>query len=181
MAVDTVPFGCFRKSLWQELGGLDERLRSNEDYDFNFRVRERGLKVLLDPTIRCTYYARPTIRALVRQYGRYGWWKARMLLHHPRSIRWRQLIPAMLAPGLLAGMVGTMVRRELVWPLILLGYPLAVAIGALHAAATRRSWRAAGWIAAAFFVIHVTWSAGFWASLLTALTGEKDAERIHER
>jgi succinoglycan biosynthesis protein ExoA len=176
-AVDTVPFGCFRKSLWKDLAGLDERLWSNEDYDFNFRVRERGLKVLLDPAIRCTYYARPTIGALARQYGRYGWWKARMLLHHPRSIRWRQLIPAMLVPGLVIGAMGTMLRGELVWPLMLLGYLLVVAVGALHAAATRRSWAAICWIAAAFLVIHVTWSAGFWASLLTVLTGEKALQR----
>src|SRR5581483_8127497 len=87
-SVDTVPFGCFRRALWQELGGLDERLWSNEDYDFNFRVRRRHLRVALDPTIRCTYYARPTVGALARQYGRYGWWKARMLRHHPESIRW---------------------------------------------------------------------------------------------
>src|SRR5205823_5414962 len=117
-----------RKSLWQDLGGFDERLWSNEDYDFNFRVRERGLEVLLDPAIRCTYYARPTLRSLARQYSRYGWWKARMLLHHPRSIRWRQLIPAMLVPGLFVAAMGMMLRDERVWPFMLVMYPLVVAL-----------------------------------------------------
>ena len=29
--VDTVAFACFRKSLWQELGGFNESLLTNED------------------------------------------------------------------------------------------------------------------------------------------------------
>ena len=32
--VDTVPFGCFRRSLWEALGGFDEGLLGNQDYDF---------------------------------------------------------------------------------------------------------------------------------------------------
>jgi glycosyltransferase involved in cell wall biosynthesis len=169
-AVDTVPFGCFRRSLWQDLNGLDERLWSNEDYDFNFRVRERGLRVMLDPTIRCTYYARPTLRALARQYGRYGWWKAQMLRHHPRAIRWRQLIPAMLLPALLVCAVGMALRPERLWPNGLVSYPLAVLAGAIHAGVSRRQPAATPWIAGAFFTVHLFWSAGFWSSLLSSLT-----------
>jgi len=46
--VDTVPFGVFRKSLWREVGGFNERLLANEDYDFHYRIRERGGRILLD-------------------------------------------------------------------------------------------------------------------------------------
>jgi glycosyltransferase involved in cell wall biosynthesis len=166
-SVDTVPFGCFRRSLWEELGGLDERLRSNEDYDFNFRARERGLRVMLDPTIRCTYYARPTLHALMQQYGRYGWWKARMLALHPRSIRVRQLLPALLVPALLVGALGLMVRPDPLWPILLACYPALLAAGAAHAAVTRGRPAAAPWIAAAFFTNQMMWSAGFWAAMLS--------------
>jgi GT2 family glycosyltransferase len=178
LVVDTVPFGCFRKSLWQDLGGLDERLRSNEDYDFNFRARARGLKVLLDPSIRCTYYARPTVWTLARQYGRYGWWKARMLRHHPFSIRWRQLVPALLVPGLAVAAAGMIFRHKFIWALAIAAYLATVAGGAVHAAARRRAWPAVGWIAAAFLVVHVMWSAGFWVSLVAALPGEKADGRV---
>ena len=164
--VDTVPFGCFRRSLWEALGGLDEGLWSNEDYDFNFRVRRRGLRVMLDPQIRCTYYARPTLALLARQYGRYGWWKARMLARHPTSVRWRQLIPALLVPGLLFCAVGVMIRPEAVWPILLGLYPLLVVAGAVHAGLTRKAASAIPWIAAAFLTVQMMWSAGFWASLL---------------
>ncbi|MGB7218072.1 MAG: glycosyltransferase family 2 protein [Vicinamibacterales bacterium] len=165
--VDTVPFGCFKRSLWKDIGGFDERLESNEDYDFNYRVRQRGLRVVLDPAIRCTYYARSTIGALARQYGRYGWWKARMLTRHPESIRWRQLIPALLVPGLLAAAVGWLRGGGDVWGRLLVVYTAVILIGAVHAAATRGRWPAVGWLAGSFVTIQVAWSAAFWASLIS--------------
>jgi succinoglycan biosynthesis protein ExoA len=90
-AVDTVPFGAFRRSLFERLGAFDETLLSNEDYEFNVRVRQAGEKVWLDPAICSTYFARRTFGSLARQYWRYGYWKARMLRRYPHTFRWRQL------------------------------------------------------------------------------------------
>jgi glycosyltransferase involved in cell wall biosynthesis len=163
--VDTVPFGCFRRALWQDLSGLDERLLANEDYEFNYRVRMRGLRVVLDPDMRCDYFARPTILALAHQYGWYGWWKARMILSYPASIRARQLLPAMLAPALLA-LIGVSALLHTGWPLT--AYPLLMLTAGLHAAVNRRCWPVAGWVAMAFVTMHLTWSAGFCLSMASA-------------
>ena len=97
--VDTVPFGGFRRSHWREIGGYNEQLLVNEDYEFNYRTRQAGGSVVLDTAIRCEYFARPSLAALARQYFRYGWWKGRMLRQHPRSIRIRQAVPALFLPA----------------------------------------------------------------------------------
>ena len=136
--VDTVPFGCFRRLLWEALGGLDERLQANEDYDFNHRVRRRGLRVVLDPAMRCTYFARPTVSAVARQYGLYGWWKARMLIRYPRSVRFRQLVPALLVPALIVLVLGTVLGDGQRWSVLLASYPVAMLAGAAHAALRHR-------------------------------------------
>lgn len=73
-AVDTVPFGTFRRELWEHIGGFDESLLRNQDYDFNYRVRMLGLDVILDPAIVSVYKARATFGALARQYFDYGCW-----------------------------------------------------------------------------------------------------------
>lgn len=56
--VDTVPFGCFRRSLFEKIGFFNEALPRNEDSDFNRRIRESGGKIMLFPDIVCYYQAR---------------------------------------------------------------------------------------------------------------------------
>ncbi|MBE0411366.1 MAG: glycosyltransferase family 2 protein, partial [Anaerolineales bacterium] len=77
--VDTVPFGAFKKSIIDLIGFFDESLLTNEDYEFNTRLRKAGGVVWLDPKIRTVYFPPGSIAALARQYWRYGYWKARML------------------------------------------------------------------------------------------------------
>lgn len=175
--VDTVPFGCFRRSIWQDLGGLDEQLGSNEDYEFNYRARQRGLRVVLDPQMRCEYFARTTIGALGKQYWRYGWWKARMLLKHPRSLRWRQSLPALLAPALAVLLVAGIGTGDLRCWLALAAYPVAMVVGGAHAAAVRRTWATIAWLPLVFATMHIAWSTGFWTSLMSAAV---DAPRAGE-
>ena len=61
--MDTVPFGCFTRATWERVGGLNETLLGNEDYEFNYRVRRAGLAVRLDPAMHSTYVARSRIAA----------------------------------------------------------------------------------------------------------------------
>lgn len=89
--VDTVPFGAFRRSLIERIGNFDETLLTNEDYEFNTRIRKAGGKIWFDPGIKSQYIARWSIGDLARQYWRYGFWKVKMLRRFPESFRWRQL------------------------------------------------------------------------------------------
>ena len=49
--VDTVPFGTFRKSLFNDLGPYDERLVRNQDIELNARIRKRGGKIFISPEL----------------------------------------------------------------------------------------------------------------------------------
>lgn len=165
-AVDTVPFGTFRRELWDRLGGYDESLFCNEDYDFNHRVRMAGLHVLLNPEIVSVYKARPTLSALARQYFSYGFWKVAMLRKFPASLRLRQFLPIMLLPVLVALVVWGIAGRA--WlPVALAGvYVVLNLLGALHAALRARDARLAPAAAVGLVILQTAWSAGAWASLL---------------
>lgn len=171
--VETVPFGAFRRSWLERAGQFSEDLHSNEDYEYNWRIRRLGGTIWFDPTIRSVYYARGTLPELARQYARYGFWKARMVIRHPSSLRWRQAIPPLfvlsslglllaapfaqaagIALGvewgfyaillLLAGLAVAVRRRD---PALLFGFPLASA------------------------TMHLAWGAAFWAGIVTRLLG----------
>jgi succinoglycan biosynthesis protein ExoA len=167
--VDTVPFGCYRRALWKELNGYDDELLVVEDGDFNYRARQAGYRVILDPEIRCIYFPRRRMRTLGRQYFRYGWWKIPMLMRHPGAIRVRQLIPlgfvtavVMLA---LFSIVSAFGRAALLT--LLAVYGAAILGSALYVARRAKDVRLWLPIAAAFTIIHFSWGLGGLTHLLT--------------
>jgi succinoglycan biosynthesis protein ExoA len=100
--VDTVPFGAFRRDLIDKIGMFDETLLTNEDYEFNTRVRQSGGKVWMDPSIHSVYFARASLKELAHQYWRYGYWKAQMLRKYPNTLRWRQVLPPLFVLALIS-------------------------------------------------------------------------------
>ncbi|QYK50836.1 MAG: glycosyltransferase family 2 protein [Anaerolineales bacterium] len=169
-AVDTVPFGAFRRSLIERIGAFDESLQTNEDYEFNTRIRQAGGAVWLDPAIRSVYYARPTLGALARQYWRYGYWKLRMLRRYPKTLRPRQAIPPLFVLALLS--LGGL---SLLWPPAawLLGggvvsYALLLLAAALHKAIELRQPSLLLGMPLAMMTMHLSWGAAFLWSLLSS-------------
>ena len=65
--VDTVPFGCFRRSLFDEIGSFNEKEPRNEDLEFNQRILNSGRKIILDPDIHSTYFSRSSLYKLFLQ------------------------------------------------------------------------------------------------------------------
>ena len=160
-AVETVPFGVFRRALWTSIGGFDEALLTNEDYDFNYRARSAGGHVILDGRMRSTYRARPTLGALARQYSRYGYWKARMLAKDVRSLHPRQLAAGLVLPWVVVTIVAALETDvPAVWGVAAL-YPFAVLLASLQIAVSARSVPVGAASAAALVTTHLCWSAGF--------------------
>lgn len=166
--VDTVPFGIFRKELWTQLGGFNEELLANEDYDFYYRVRREGGRVLLNADAHITYFARPTLRALAKQYARYGGWKAQMVKLHPRSIRVRQVVaPAFVSSLVFFGVAGVLWHSAWVGlALILAAYGALALWFAFKDARKCGELALAPFIALVFFVVHVTWGGSFLRGLV---------------
>ena len=56
--VDTVFCGCYRRDVFERIGIFNEKLIRTQDREFNERLRTQGGKIVLDPTVRCTYFPR---------------------------------------------------------------------------------------------------------------------------
>ncbi|HPH95351.1 MAG TPA: glycosyltransferase family 2 protein [Anaerolineaceae bacterium] len=166
--VDTVPFGAFRRSLVDRIGGFDETLLTNEDYEFNVRIRQSGGKVWLDPAIRSAYFARSTPGELARQYWRYGYWKARMLRRYPRTLRWRQGLPPLfvisLAVLLLLAPWTWLAQAALLAELAL--YALVIFTAGMQVALRQHAAFYFVGVPLAIAVMHFCWGSGFLWSLV---------------
>lgn len=99
--VDTVTFGCWRKSTLEELGLFDEVLVRNQDDELNLRLIRRGGRVWQSPRIRCWFKPRSSLRALFRQYMQYGYWKVYVIRKHRLPASIRHLVPAAFVGGLM--------------------------------------------------------------------------------
>jgi glycosyltransferase involved in cell wall biosynthesis len=167
-AVDTVPFGSFRQSLIERIGAFDETLLSNEDYEFNTRVRESGGTVWLDPAIRSVYFSRSTLKKLAVQYWRYGFWKLKMLRRYPHTLRWRQALPpvfvsilfVLIVLSLFVGLARYILAAQLLFYFIALG-----SAGLKLAIEKRKGFILMG-LPLAIMTMHIFWGAGFlWSGI----------------
>lgn len=167
--VDTVPFGAFRRDVFERFGCYDEELLTNEDYEFNARLRQGGGRIWLNPRIRSTYFARPNISALAGQYWRYGYWKWRMLRRYPQTLRWRQALPPLFVLSLIILLVlaplWNVARLLLVVEVTV--YALVLAAGALPSAVRHRDPRLVLALPLAMLTMHCCWGAGFLWSMAT--------------
>ena len=166
--VDTVPFGAFKRELVDRIGGFDETLLTNEDYEFNVRVRQNGGRIWLDPQIKMVYFARSNLRALAQQYWRYGYWKARMLRRYPSTVRWRQALPPLFVLGLVGLALLSIWIRPALWVLafVLLLYILALIAASLQISLSKQNLKLLAGVPLAVATMHFSWAGGFLWSLI---------------
>jgi glycosyltransferase involved in cell wall biosynthesis len=172
--VDTVPFGCFPRSVFQRVGLFDEQMIRNQDDEFNNRILRRGGKIVLLPDIVCYYYARGSFSQVGRMFYQYGAFKPLVARKTGRFMTLRQLVPAAFVGGL-----GAAVLTALIWPpALVLGAAIVAAYACsvlFCAARVARSHgiRCAVAIAAAFPVVHFSYGSGFLRGLWSGLIGRR--------
>jgi glycosyltransferase involved in cell wall biosynthesis len=163
--VDTVPFGCYRRAVFDRIGLFDEDLVRNQDDELNGRLVREGGRIVLIPEVVSQYYGRRTFRQVARMFFQYGYFKPLAARKIGRVLTVRQLVPALFVVGL-AG-------SALLAPWLAAGRWLFAGITLAYLAATGTA-ALAGWrygarcalaLAAAFPVLHLSYGAGFLAGL----------------
>jgi succinoglycan biosynthesis protein ExoA len=164
--VDHLPFGAYPVDVVRRMGGWDERLVANEDYEFDFRLRDSGERLLLDPQIVIAWQCRQSVPELWRQYLRYGRGKADVAVLHPGSLQPRHLAAPLLVAWMAAATV-VAIRRPRAAIGMVSPYLAAVAAASLVTSRRLEHRDDAVHLPAAFVAMHVGWGIGFWRGLVT--------------
>ena len=164
--IDHVSHGAYRVDITREIGGFDEGLVRNQDYDFDYRYRQTGARILIDPNVTFERRVRETPAALARQYYEYGYWKYRVLRRHPASLHWRWLAPPSLVFTLATGLFLAWTRpgRRLLG-VTAASYGSVLALGAA-VLGRRTGRRIAARIPLGLATMHLAWGAGFLHALV---------------
>lgn len=164
--VEHIPFGAYPLEVIRRLGGWDESLRVNQDFEFDYRVRQSGGALLFDPQLVIRWHSRQSVPDLYRQYQRYGRGKVTVAAKHPRSLRLRHLAaPALVAAGALAGVVA--IRRPALGAALCAPYVVALVGATLRTSRRVDPPAQLAWVAPAFVAMHVGWGVGFWQGVWT--------------
>ena len=97
--VDTVPFGCWRRALFERVGLFDERLLRNQDNEHSSRILQSGGRVHLTTETRVAVVVRGSLGELWRHAVKSGEWNAFTQWLHPYTFRWRHFLPALFFLG----------------------------------------------------------------------------------
>lgn len=164
LSVDTVPFGCFRRSLFDEIGFFDEELLRNQDDELNHRILANGGRILLIP-VPVDYIARSSLKDLWRMYFQYGLFKPLAVRKLGRLLTLRQLAPPLLVAGLGVGLLAFSVPTfRWVGAAAWLGYAVVLTAGSLDVA-RRRGVRVGALAFLAFAAMHLAYGLGYWRGL----------------
>jgi succinoglycan biosynthesis protein ExoA len=165
--VDTVIYGCWKKSVFDRVGLFDEELVRNQDDEHNLRLRRSGGKIYQSPRIRSWYHVRGSLTALFRQYMQYGYWKVLVIRKHRMPASFRHLVP-----GLFLGILGFATILGLFWPPAfwaaagLLGAYVVATLALSLAVAVRSEWRVLPVLPIVVGCFQIGYGYGFLAGLL---------------
>jgi succinoglycan biosynthesis protein ExoA len=122
--VDTVIYGCWRKSIFDRVGNFDEDLVRNQDDEHNLRICRNGGKIYQSPRIRSWYHVRDSFKAVFRQHMQYGYWKVLVIRNHRLPASIRHVVPAAFV-----GTLGLLLIAGLFWRVAWVG---AIGLAALY-------------------------------------------------
>ena len=171
--------GVMRADALREIGGFDETLRRGEDWELNYRLRQAGHIVWLDPKLRVSYWPRSTLLKLHRQFFATGVWRGELVrrlgtrnplrFFAPPVLLISVVLSVILLPlhltGVLSGWLGWMFALVYLGPLAYLGLLVAAAITTPGSLADRAR------LTVVLATMHLSWGAGF---LVGALRGARD-------
>ncbi|RYY02228.1 MAG: glycosyltransferase family 2 protein [Gammaproteobacteria bacterium] len=189
--VDTVPFGCFRRTIFEKLGLFDLELIRNQDDEFNGRIINSGGRIVLLPGPKITYFARASYKKLWLTYYQYGLFKPLTVskLRKPATIR--QLIPPFFVLGILTLLVLMLCRIEIAFFMGFIGTFLYGWIGVLATKdLKKRSYYDSSmggvfsyfpFVFTAMFLTHVSYGWGYLIGVAKLIAGKRNASMKSSR
>lgn len=92
--VDTVPFGAFRREIFDRVGMYNEKLVRNQDNELNARIRKAGGKIYLTPALTTYYHPVKNLLSLLKYAFKTSQWHIFTLRENKDSMGVRHLAPA---------------------------------------------------------------------------------------
>jgi len=161
--VDTVPFGCYRRDVFDRIGLFDEQLTRNQDNEFNERLRKAGGKIYLIPSLKIKYYARENYSKLYKMFFQYGYFGPLVDLKLKKPTRLRRYIPTAFVLSLIMPLLLSLLFYPFLylWVFTVSLYLIASVTFGTYECRKRDSVQLVPYVMWAYFVSHVSYGLGY--------------------
>lgn len=166
--VETVPFGCWKREVFDKYGMYDVRLVRNQDIELNKRIIRGGGKIVIVPDTYCTYLARENYKALAKNNYGNGKWNILTVFYTKelRSLSVRHFVPLAFVLSLIFPLLVGLFWLPALWvsAFALLMYLLVLGGVSVKLAKSKRL--NLFYLLASFIVLHLSYG---WGSLMGIL------------
>jgi len=160
--VDTVPFGCYKRSVFDRIGYFNENLVRSQDIEFNKRLRKNGYKIILVPEIKCNYFIRSNYKDYFKHNFNEGKWVVYALRFADDPVSIRHLFPMLVGSVfsflLIASRFSKVCRK--VMNFLALIYLLLNAVFAIQISSRESDYSILPFCIFSFFIRHFAYSFG---------------------
>ena len=174
--VDTVPFGCYKRDVFERIGYFNEKLVRNQDIEFNLRLRRAGGRIILFPDIELTYYSRSTYKELCKNSFGNGYWVIAGTKNASVPFSLRHMVPLLFVLYLVLGSILSLVSimPKALFPGTIILYLIVVISSSLSVVRFVRSWKALFAAILAFVTLHISYGMGSMAGLFSLISRRED-------
>ena len=169
--VDTVPFGAFRREVFEKWGGYDERLTRNQDNEMNYRIRKNGGKIYLSSDIKLSYYCRDSIKGISDMALKNGMWNVITMKLCPGSMGVRHFIPLAFLLSLIILPIAGIIYHP-IWWMFALEMALYFGLDCLFSAKQASGLKEFFLLVLLFPVFHITYGVGSLKGILKLFSKE---------
>ena len=164
MEVDTVPFGCWKREVFDKYGVYDERLIRNQDIELNKRIVRGGGHIYIVPDTYCVYLARETFKGLAKNNYGNGKWNVLTVYYTKQmgSLSLRHFIPLLFLLSLIVPLFCSLIWSSFVFVTIVSLLAYLLTLGGIGMKLTISKRLSFGYLLISFFVLHVSYG---WGSL----------------
>ena len=158
--------GAYRRKVLEDVGGFHEYLGRTEDNEFHYRIRERGYRLCMDPSILSYQYARPKFGKMLKQKFGNGYWIGLTLGVCPKCLSIFHFVPM----GFVFGIIFTTILAIFGWPLLGIimwsAYGILAVMMSIITFITSDKHVAQILLPFLFLCLHVTYGVGTWIGLI---------------
>jgi len=174
--VDTVPFFCYRKEIFDKVGLFNENLTRSQDMEFNLRLKSMGYRTLLVPDIVSYYYARSDFGSFCRHNLRNGVWAIYPLKFTTITpVSWRHMVPLAFVLSLIGSGVLSVVSPIFLYFFLFISgsYTLANLFFSIKIAAEQKNSRYLFLMPLIFTILHISYGLGsLWGLLKVMISAQ---------